>query len=149
MSKPQLKTSYENLIYQRVDKTGQVVDENFIDAWMRNNPQQRCYDDIEVYPTGISCPKNIFNTWQPFAMENTKSDYVEKKEELEQIKHHIKVLCGNDAKIQQYVIEWIAQMIQYPAVKTVCLTFISKQGAGKAFLTKLLRILFGDSNDFS
>lgn len=148
MSKPQLKTSYENLIYQRVDKTGQVVDENFIDAWMRNNPQQRCYDDIEVYPTGISCPKNIFNTWQPFAMENTKSDYVEKKEELEQIKQHIKILCGNDAKIQQYVIEWIAQMIQYPAVKTVCLTFISKQGAGKTFLIKLLRILLGDSKVF-
>ena len=39
-------------------------------------------------------------------------------------------------------------MIQLPAVKTTCLTFISKQGAGKTFLIKLLRVLLGNSKVF-
>jgi hypothetical protein len=148
MSKPQLKTSYENMVYRIKDKKGKFKLENFIDAWTRNNPQQKCFDDIGIFPTGITCPANIFNMWTPFAMENSKGEYVEKMEELEKIIGHIKILCGNDEAITQYVIDWIAQMIQFPAVKTTCLTFISKQGAGKTFLIKLLRVLLGNSKVF-
>jgi len=148
MSKPQLKTSYENMVYRTKDKKGKFKFENFIDAWTRNNPQQKCYDDIGIYPTGVSCPANVFNMWTPFAMENSNGEFVEKPEGLGQILEHIKILCGNDEAITQYVIDWIAQMIQYPAVKTTCLTFISKQGAGKTFLIKLLRVLLGNSKVF-
>jgi len=148
MSKPQLKTSYENMVYRIKDKKGKFKLENFIDAWTRNNPQQKCFDDIGIFPTGITCPANIFNMWTPFAMENSKGEYVEKMEGLWQILDHIKILCGNDEAITQYVIDWIAQMIQFPAVKTTCLTFISKQGAGKTFLIKLLRVLLGNSKVF-
>ena len=45
MSRPQLKTSYENMVYRTKDKKGKFKLENFIDAWTRNNPQQKCYDD--------------------------------------------------------------------------------------------------------
>jgi hypothetical protein len=148
MSRPQLKTSYENMVYRTKGKKGKYKLENFIDAWTRNNPQQKCYDDIGIYPTGITCPTNIFNMWTPFAMEISKSEYVEKKEALMKILDHIKILCGNDESIAQYVTDWIAQMIQYPAVKTTCLTFISKQGAGKTFLIKFLRVLLGNSKVF-
>jgi len=148
MSKPQLKTSYENMVFRKKGKKGKVKFENFIDAWTRNNPQQKCYDDIGIYPTGITCPANIFNMWTPFAMELSQSEYVEKPEGLSQILGHIKILCGNDEAIAQYVIDWIAQMIQYPAVKTTCLTFISNQGAGKTFLIKFLRVLLGNSKVF-
>ena len=81
-------------------------------------------------------------------MEISQSEYVEKKEELGKTLGHIKILCGNDGAIAQYVTNWIAQMIQYPAVKTTCLTFISKQGAGKTFLIKFLRVLLGNSKVF-
>ena len=147
MSKPQLKTSYENMVYRIKDKKGKFKLENFIDAWTRNNPQQKCFDDIGIYPTKLTCPANIFNMWTPFAMEGA-GEYVEKTEELEKILSHIRILCGNDEAITQYVIDWIAQMIQFPAVKTTCLTFISKQGAGKTFLIKLLRVLLGNSKVF-
>ena len=154
MSKSNIITSYEHLTYSK--ETRKFVkgkesitysDQNFINDWLRNNPTQRCYDDIECYPKGIDCPKNIFNTWKPFAMENIRH-YEPDSSALKTILQHIKTLCDNNEEIYDYFIKWIAQMIQYPGVKSTCPTIISKEGAGKGTLMRLLEKMLGQDKVF-
>lgn len=148
LSKQQIKASYEHMTYELYNETSQkIVPTNFIASWMVNNPNQRCFDDLGVYPDGLECPKSIFNLWRKFPMEYV-SEYEHKQTELNAILEHIKVLCGNSDEVFEYFIKWIAQMIQYPAVKSICPTFISNQGAGKGTLMKLFCKMLGDSKVF-
>lgn len=147
MSKQSIKTSYEHLVYQKLNKEGDVVHDNFIHAWLVNNPKQRCYDDIGVYPDGLACPANVFNMWRKFPMEYI-TEFEHKEEELNIVLNHIKVLCGHNEEVYDYFIKWIAQMIQYPAVKSICPTLISQQGAGKGTLMKLFGSMLGSAKVF-
>jgi len=150
MSKQHLKTAYENMTYvKEKEVNGKVVveDANFINDWTYNNQKQKCYEDIGVYPPGLDCPPNMFNVWRPFAMELI-IDYVEMEKERDEILNHIKILCNHDIEVYNYFIAWIAQMIQYPSVKSVCPILISKEGAGKGALIKLLIKLLGKSKVF-
>ena len=148
MSKQQIKAAYEHITFENYNEVLQkVVPINFINSWMVNNPNQRCYDDIGVFPDGLECPKNIFNLWRKFPMEFI-SNYEHKQAELEIILNHINILCGNSEEVYQYFIKWIAQMIQFPAVKSICPTLISNQGAGKGTLMKLFYKMLGENKVF-
>ena len=71
MSKQQMKTSYENILYQIYkEDTNKIIQQNFIDDWMRNNPKQRCYEDVSVFPNEVECPPTHFNLWRKFDMEH-------------------------------------------------------------------------------
>lgn len=141
MSKCNIKTSYEHLVFERLDDN-KIRKIGFINEWLSENPSQRCYDDIGMYPNKSKCPKNIFNIWRDFEMEKVGT-YDEKPEELKVILNHIKILCGNDENVYNYFILWIAQMIQFPEVKSICPTLISKEGAGKTTLILLLSQMLG------
>jgi hypothetical protein len=143
MSRKHFMTAYEHLVFEyEVDKV--KIQGNFIAKWMKNNPTMRCYDDIGIYPNGTICPLNIFNMWRYFDMELVE-EYENKPDELAVILKHIKILCGNEEVVSDYIIKWIAQMIQYPAIKTICPTFISKEGAGKTTLIVLMEKMLGSS----
>jgi hypothetical protein len=62
---------------------------------------------------------------------------------LEIVLAHIKILCGGDQDVTDYMLKWIGQAIQFPAVKTRAIFFISKEGAGKGTLIDFLRSMFG------
>lgn len=147
MSEQHIKTSYKHLVYDKIDKNGELATDNFINTWLTNNPSQRCYDDIGVFPDGLECPKIIFNMWRKFKMENVDK-YEYKQLQLSVVLNHIKILCGNDSDVYEYFVKWIAQMIQYPAVKSICPTLISSQGAGKGTLLKLLGAMLGENKVF-
>jgi len=146
-SKQEMKISYEHLVYEKLNKDGDIVNACFINAWMVENKTQSCYEYIGCFPTGVECPSNTYNSWRPFAMENI-IEWVKKPTALEVFKKHILIMCNNDPLVATYIEAWIAQMIQYPAVKSICPTFISKQGAGKGTLMKLLYKMFGDKKCF-
>jgi hypothetical protein len=141
MKSSDIRTSYCHLIYKKVKRIGYTttyIDINFINNWLNNNPTQRVYDDIGVYPNAELCPTNHFNMWRPFEMEYI-NEYQTKQTELDFILNHIKVLCNHDDVVFDYFIKWIAQMIQHPETKTNCPTFISKEGAGKGTLMRLFK----------
>jgi len=147
LSKQHIKSSYEHLIYEKYDKDNNVKQMNFINDWLINNPNQRCFDNIEVYPNNDLCPSNCFNMWRKFAMENI-TNYEHNQEGLDCILNHIRVLCGNQDEVYIYFIKWIAQMIQYPEVKSICPTLISKEGAGKGTLMRLFERMLGNAKIF-
>ena len=141
-TKGKLKDSYEHLVCSdKVSKDGKP--ELFIDAWMTGNKNKRRYDDCEVYPRPLVAPKNIYNLWTPFECEKYTTPYTKNDEALQLLLNHIKILCNNEEAIADYFIKWIGQMIQYPSVKTICPVIISKQGAGKGTLMRLLEKMMG------
>jgi phage/plasmid-associated DNA primase len=75
-------------------------------------------------------------------------EYEENLEGLEIFRGLIKVLCNNDDLVRDYLEAWIAQMIQFPAIKSICPTLISNQGAGKGTLMALLAAMIGETKYF-
>jgi hypothetical protein len=115
----------------------------FVDIWMSCNDKIRKYDFMNIYPDDSLRPINAFNLWRPFAMELYNKPYIENDEALELILNHIKILCNHDEVAYDYLIKWIAQMIQFPQIKTVVITLISNEGAGKGTLMKLFAKMLG------
>jgi hypothetical protein len=146
MTRKHFMTAYEHLVFE-YEANKVKIQGNFIAKWMKNNPTMRCYDDIGIYPNRTICPSNIFNMWKPFDMELV-GEYENKPDELAVILNHIKILCGNDEVVTDYFIKWIAQMIQYPEVKSICPTLISKEGSGKGTLLLLIEKMIGFNKYF-
>lgn len=141
MNKKQISDTYCHL--NADDKDG-----SFITHWLANKDNtMRFYKDMDVFPNPSLCPKSIYNLWEPFHMEKdikSRPTFTEKCEELNILLHHIKILCNHDEGIYTFLLDWIANMLQYPENKSVVPIMICKQGAGKGLLIDLLRNLIGE-----
>tara|TARA_R110000868_G_scaffold209368_1_gene459161 strand:+ start:585 stop:2729 length:2145 start_codon:yes stop_codon:yes gene_type:complete len=141
MSRTKMKDAYEHLKY--IDYSGEIrKTKSFILAWF-NDEDIRQYKDMGVYPPPITIPKATYNLWKPFEASKYTGHYEKDEIGLQKFLNHIKILCGNEEKVAEYCTQWLAQMFQYPAVKTVALTFISEEGAGKGTLLDLIGRLMG------
>ena len=61
---------------------------------------------------------------------------------------HILILCNNEVPVYEYMLKCIAQMIQYPWVKSIMPTLISKEGAGKGTFFRLIGKMLGEQEMF-
>ena len=132
--------SYEHLKFLEVDADGNEKAKQFITTWF-SDANIKKYTDLGIYPPPLTCPPDVYNLWTGFAMEHI-DDY--KKVDFDIILNHIKILCNNEEIVSDYIIKWLAQMVQYPAIKTKVPTFISKEGVGKSWLIKLFKVMFGN-----
>jgi hypothetical protein len=148
MTDQKLKIAYAHLSYDVLvtDKNGKTTVEKkpFITKWTGVEHDIRRKDTVGIYPRMELCPENTFNLWRPFAMSLKKGDYVKNEEALEFFKNHIRILCGNQDEVYDYFIKWLAQMFQYPEVKTTMPTLISKEGSGKGSFLLLLKKIMGE-----
>ena len=144
-----LLDSYENIkvkIIKQDKKTDDynIVEVAFIQMWLKDS-NMRSYDDVEVFPPPLKCPNNIFNLWTGFDMEKIEN-YEKDEDAIEFFKNHFKIMCNHDEVVTDYIMNWIGQMIQYPAIKSgIVPTFIAKQGAGKGSINNLIVKLLGVS----
>lgn len=144
LSKTMLENMYEHLSFTN-DKG---KEESFIRAWIKNNNNIRHYKSMGFYPPPLQCPEDTINLWIPFAYENNTTPYETHSEGLAFMLNHIKVLCNHEDKVYNYFCKWIGQMLKFPAIKTVCPTLISEEGAGKGSLLDLLRKIMGKNKVF-
>lgn len=141
MTRSKLKDAYEHMKY--VDYSGEKPKTKaFISVWLQDENIHK-YEDMGVYPPPMTTPKTIYNLWKPFAVSKYTGDYEKDEIGLQKFLNHIKILCGNEEKVAEYIVQWFAQMFQFPAVKTIAPTFISEEGAGKGTLLELLGYLMG------
>lgn len=141
-NKQSLLVSYEHLRFEKIVK-GEITSMGFVTEWLKD-PSIRRYDSADVIPPDQICPPNIFNLWVPFAMEKV-SEWTHTQYGLDIFRKHILIMCNNEQHIADYFELWIAQMIQFPSVKTICPTIISEQGAGKGSIMQLFIKMFGSS----
>ena len=145
MPREKIKGAYCHLSCGFNKKNGNIV--GFIDKWLGINENIRKYDKMQVYPDLTMCPDNVFNLWKPLRILSTPSRVNEietcESKEMRILLKHLEILCNNEREVYEYFLNWIGQMVQYPERKSICITFISKEGAGKGTLIHLFRRMMG------
>jgi hypothetical protein len=140
MNRKTLMDAYEHMNFK--DKDNKKVP--FITTWLKDETIRK-YTDVDTFPPPLTCPKDIYNLWIPFDMENV-NDWEEK--DISIFLNHIKILCNHEQDTYDYFINWIAQMIQYPATKTTMILFQGGEGCGKGRLFSIIEKLVGSNKYF-
>ena len=140
MKRQNLLDAYEHLHFKELEKD-KVLLKPFINYWLKDE-NIRSYNDMETYPPPLICPTNIYNLWLPFEMETiTKWE----NKDISIFLNHFKIMCNHEEEVFDYLIKWLAQMIQYPAVKTTMLFFQGGEGTGKGTMFKIIKNMFGSN----
>ena len=127
---------------------------NFISNWILD-PNKRQYDKIVFQPIGtktqIEVNPNLYNSWNGFNIERLiKNQDVKYNEEyIKMFLKQIDYLIGDEPKAdkaKQYILYWLAQIIQYPEdMPLVALLFYSDfKGIGKNLFQEILKLIIGE-----
>jgi len=133
-------TMHEGSRYVEDDKSC-----DFLQRWFKDSTIRK-YDRVDMLPPPLDCPSHVYNIWNGFAIENIESDG-DGQEGLALILDLINTLCDFDDIVYEYVIDWLAHMIQFAGKKNgIALLFKSSgHGAGKGTLINLLRKMMGNN----
>lgn len=109
----------------------------------------RKYDRMDCFPDMARCPPNCFNLWTPFEMERYNDtplvDNDEVREGVAFLRNHLSIMCDHDPDTLNEFEKWIAQMIQFPEVKSHMPIFQSDEGSGKGSFVQLMTKILGTS----
>jgi len=114
----------------------------FINWWLRQM-DRRQYDKMECLPPPCHVPKNVYNLWKGFGIEEVEYD---ETVDTSMIKEHFYNIAGNDETVREYLLNYFAHKIQKPAIKLeVCLILYTHlEGAGKGlFAEELMQSFLG------
>lgn len=105
--------------------------------------EKRMYDSVVMAPPAApQCPDNMYNLWLPYRCDIT-TPYTENTAALEKFLFVIECLCNHDKVVMNYVLDWIAHLVQFPGVKSSMLVFVSDEGAGKSWVIEVLSNMLG------
>jgi hypothetical protein len=118
----------------------------FMDAWLCDE-NMRCYRSIGFYPKPLKCPDNIYNAWKEFPIEKVAYD---ENADTSLIHKHFDLISNGDNLLKEYLLNWFAHIVQYPAYKSrVCLVIQGLQGSGKSMIAeKLMAKIIGAEKMF-
>ena len=116
----------------------------FITDWMKGlDPNLRVYTRADVIPNPNDCPQNVFNLWTPFPCEGYTDTYEHDQVGLNTVLNHFIMICNNEEPVYNFLFDWIAQMIQYPEVKSVCPVLTGEEGSGKGTIHEIITAIVG------
>lgn len=142
-SKSDLKTAFANVFfYVPVQGTKTSKRGAFVDAWLVDTAM-RTYTRFDHLPPPLPVPEDVFNTWSGFPIDKVQCD---RQGDVQPFLDHVSVMTSFHKDQSQYVIYWLAQMIQQPGILIgILLVFVSLEGAGKGSFLELLKRLIGTS----
>ena len=150
-SKRMLSDSFEHLSYVDVqvkENTGRadVTIHPFIARWTRDSGIRQ-YMDFLLAPPPRTAPPDAYNIWNGFAVERYKPEGRVVDTDSEAVRAYIdllSVMAGRKPDVLEYMLNWIAQIFQEPAVKRgIALLLRGEEGSGKNRTTDLLRLMMG------
>ena len=112
----------------------------FLNKWFFD-PCKNNYEAFGCYPNDDKCPDNIYNLWDPFECVEHKP--AEDDDGLNWFLNHIKTMCNYNNDVCNFVLMWLAQMVQYPEMKSVQLVFRTRPGTGKGLFLQFLKNMLG------
>jgi len=151
-SKRMLADSFEHLNYVDVkvkESSGRadVTTHPFIARWTRDSCIRQ-YMDFVLAPPPRTAPPDAYNIWSGFAVERYKPDEGRAvdtdSEAVRAFVDLLSVMAGRKPDALEYLLDWIAQIFQEPAVKRgIALLLRGEEGVGKNRTTDLLRLMMG------
>ncbi|MFD1344280.1 DUF5906 domain-containing protein [Litorisediminicola beolgyonensis] len=107
------------------------------DLWL-SSPHRRKYPGIVMDPQGLPHNEGKLNLWKGWAVEPAPGDWSMMRELIGE------VLCDGDAASEDYVLRWIAYMLQRPwETPEVAIAFRGEEGTGKGTLGRALMRIAG------
>lgn len=134
--------AFRNRYMHRNVKVGEGKDGNPIymalGKWWLLQEHRRQYKKI-VFSPGQEVPSNHYNLWRGFGCDARPGD-----NHLEFLNHIHANLCGDNEELYEYVVKWMARMVQHPNKPgEVAIVVRGKKGTGKGFFGRTLQRLFG------
>lgn len=123
---------------------GDVFQTSIYNRWIKD-PNRRQYECCDFVPYGKenNCPDHIWNTFQGFKIvEQQSNEYL--KCDTTNFNTLMFNLCDCDVKICDFMIKYVAHMVQYPEDKSgVIVVFKSWAGVGKDTFMLTLKAMLG------
>ena len=141
----ELIDSFQELEYikKKMDSKGVVTEDktSFIKSWLKDK-DKRVYDTYDFLPPPLVCPETVFNVWNGYAIEN---EGITETDSYEFILYLIEVLTDFNKEAYNYLMNWLANIIQNPGAKCgTAVVLKSKQGGGKGTLIDIMRRIMED-----
>jgi len=110
--------------------------------WM-DSASKRETNGVDFSPPPRTCRPGALNLWGGFDIEKHPSPPVKLSTSV--IKDHLRFLCDESQEGMEYMLKWMASIVQKPGVPSgVCPVFIGSQGSGKSeFLRSLMQGIIG------
>ena len=100
----------------------------------------------------MSSASRILNKFEGFENARYQMRHARDPEKatMKRMLWHIKhIICDEDATLYEYVLSWVADILQNPGRKSeVCLLLQGEEGAGKNILVEILKLLIGSKYCF-
>lgn len=143
-----LEESYKHLHYLTKVSPSEIKRRSFISQWTQDD-KIRAYREVALLPPPtVHNSITVYNLWTDFhaAKEPPGLDGYDANAATDLFESFVLTLCDNDAAVQKYVLDWLAQMFQQPAVKIgTALLLKGEEGTGKNRLTDLIGNMVGDA----
>jgi hypothetical protein len=146
--KKEFMEAYENLYYivKKVDHKGveYTKKEAFIKLWFADS-QIRTYKKLVFCPPPTPLPADCFNTYNGMQAEKAVADV--SLGSVEPFLRHAAVLCNNVSGHTEYLLKYLAHIVQYPGkLSNVAIVFKSiMEGVGKnTFLDLFMQLVLGE-----
>lgn len=113
----------------------------FINVWLEDHTR-RSHIRMDFCPPPLLCPDMVFNTYLPFVITETDETTTHLPDP---IKDHLWRLAGKSDEGLEYLLNWLADMVQNPGrIPGVAIVLKSVPGVGKdLFFQKFADILLG------
>lgn len=119
------------------DKKGAPITAAVADWWLRHPLRRQFIHGVVFDPTGRTDP-GVLNLWQGFAVEAKAGTWG-----LLQA-HILTVICAGDTGHFDYLMGWMARMVQHPAEQgEVAVVMRGIEGCGKGTLARALKRILG------
>jgi Family of unknown function (DUF5906) len=134
-----LRQKFENI---RVPMTGKAQPVNILEVWMKW-PRRSTYEGLGFYPGSPKHPPEVprghFNMWRGPAIDPKKGPWPLLYD------HLLSVVCAGDEGLLQWLLDWIAQLLQEPQRKpgTSVVLRSRTEGTGKSLVGYVLRKILG------
>lgn len=115
----------------------------FVD-WWKKQVAIKTASRIDFLPPPLVCPSQTHNTFKGFRIWDVVPDG--EKHDFSILTERLKLLCENDDTNYNYMIHYLAHLVQKPAERpNVSIVFKSKQGVGKnLFFENFVSRIMGD-----
>jgi len=137
-------------------KNGKEV--SFMEVWFADADKRR----YETFDTFVKdCPADVYNLWKPFKaslhqytdkVTITNRSFTKTFTSIEEkceagftwfCNHTLNIMCSNHQASHNLLMNWVAQMLQYPETKSIEIIIVSKEGAGKDLWLLFIRNIMG------
>ena len=114
----------------------------FFDLWC-DDPHRQTFVDVDIIPHDRKCPEDVLNLWTGFTVESI-TDYT--PVDISPILQHIKILMNHNEECYEFMLNWIANIFQFPSSPSVLVNIVTeKGGTGKGTLVEIIHNLMGNN----